>query len=159
MRRSGNPRAAALAQPDLAERQVDLVEDDEERVGREAVTVEELLNRAPAVVHERLRPCDRDTDVAERAFRDARLSGLRVEVETRTLGQPAGDLEANVVPRVCIAVTRVTEADDQPIDTWRRGALKQLREADQCLLLLCGRRKGAPPQTPVGPRATRVSEG
>ena len=61
----GPPRSRSRI---CAERQVDLVEDDEERVRREAVPLEQLPDRAPAVVHERLRPRDRDADLAERAL-------------------------------------------------------------------------------------------
>jgi hypothetical protein len=121
------PRAAALAQPDLAERQVDLVEDDEQRVGREAVPVEQLRDRTPAVIHEGLRPRDRDAEIAQRALRDARLGRLRVEFETRALRQLVRDLEADVVAGVRVPVARITEADDQPIDARRRRTPEQFR--------------------------------
>jgi hypothetical protein len=74
-----------------------------------------------------LRPRDRDPDVAERSFGDARLGGLLVELEARALGQPVRDLETDVVTRVRVAVTRITQADDQSIDTRRSGTLEKVR--------------------------------
>jgi len=128
------PRTAALPQPHLAEGQVDLVEDDEERVRREPVAVEQLPDGSPAVVHERLRAGDRDAQIAERTFCDARLGSLRVELEARPLGEPVRDLETDVVARVRIAVAGITEADDEAIDAWWSVALEELRQTDQCPL-------------------------
>jgi len=76
---------------------------------------------------------DRDAQVAERPFRDARLGGLGVELEARTLGEPVGDLEADVVARVRIPVARVTETDDETVGAWRRGAREELGQTDQDL--------------------------
>jgi hypothetical protein len=111
--------AAALAEPDLAEREVDLVEDHEERVRREPVPIEQLPDRAPAVVHERLRTRDRDANVAKRALGDARLARFDVELQTRSLRQLVSDLETDVVSRVGIAVARIAKPDDEPIDARR----------------------------------------
>jgi hypothetical protein len=121
------PRTAALPQSHLAEGEVDLVEDDEQRVRREPVAVEELPDGSAAVVHERLRARDRDSKVAERAFGDARFRGLGIELEPRPLGESVRDLEADVVARVRIPVARITEADDEAIDAWRSGTLEELR--------------------------------
>jgi hypothetical protein len=110
---------AALAQADLAERQVDLIEDDEQGVGREPIAVEQLPHGSAAVVHERLRSRDRDAQITERALGDARLGRLGVELQPRSLRQLVSDLEANVMSRVRIAVTRVTKTDNEPIDAWR----------------------------------------
>jgi len=151
-------RTATLAQPHLAEGEVDLVEDDEERVGRESVAVEELPDGTPAVVHERLRSRDGDPQIAERALSDTRLRGLGVEFQARTLGESVRDLETDVVARVGVPVARITEADDEAIDAWRSAAREEFRQMDQAFspFYLNGRRKGAPPKTPVGPRG-RVS--
>ena len=113
------PRSATLPQPHLAEGQVDLIEDDEQGVGREALAVEQLPHGSAAVVHERLRSCDRDAQITERALGDARLGGLGVELQACSLGQLVSDLEPNVVSRVRIAVTRITKTDDEPIDARR----------------------------------------
>jgi hypothetical protein len=125
--------AAALAEPDLAEREVDLVEDHEERVRREPVPIEQLPDRAPAVVHERLRTRDRDANVAKRALGDARIRRLLVEFEASAFGQPVGDLEADVVARAGVAVARVAEPDDEAIDAWRGRAFEELCQTDQRL--------------------------
>jgi hypothetical protein len=125
--------AAALAEPDLAEREVDLVEDHEERVRREPVAIEQLPDRAPAVVHERLRTRDRDANVAKRALGDARIRRLLVEFEASAFGQPVGDLEADVVARAGVAVTRVAEPDDEAIDAWRGRAFEELCQTAQRL--------------------------
>src|SRR5207247_1187324 len=107
------PRTATLPQSHLAERQVDLVEDDEERVRRQPVAVEELPDGSAAVVHERLRPRDRDPQVAERTLGDARLRRLGVELEPRPLGEPVRYLETDVVARVRVPVAGITKAGDE----------------------------------------------
>src|SRR5207249_1353367 len=124
-------RTATLAQPHLAEGEVDLVEDDEERVGREPVAVEQLPDGTPAVVHERLRSRDGDPQIAERALSDTRLRGLGVEFQARTLGESVRDLETDVVARVGVPIARITEADDEAIDAWRSAAREEFRQMDQ----------------------------
>src|SRR6266545_740462 len=146
--------SAALAQPHLAERQVDLVEDDEQRVRREPVAVEELSHRTPAVVHERLRSRDRDTEVAQGALRDARFGGLRVELEARALREPVRDLETDVVTRIRVAVARIPEADDKTIDARRARTCEQLRQTDQVIspLSMSTPKRGSTANTGGAPR-------
>src|SRR5687767_7498592 len=80
--------AALLAYPDDPERQVDVVVHDEQLSGREAITVEELADRAPAVVHEGLRPGDDDALAREAALRDPRVGRLALELEPGALREP-----------------------------------------------------------------------
>src|SRR5688572_13408300 len=80
--------AALLAYADDPERQVDVVVHDEQLRGREAITVEELADRAPAVVHEGLRPGDDDALPREAALRDPRVRGLPFELEPGALREP-----------------------------------------------------------------------
>src|SRR5437868_7496531 len=63
--------SALLAKPDLAERKVDLVEDDEEIRGLDAVPVQQLAHRGAGIVHERLRTRDRDAHAVDRPLGDA----------------------------------------------------------------------------------------
>src|SRR6267143_1680279 len=90
-------RSTLLAQPDLAERQVDLVEDHEKLRRLQAVTVEELAYGAARVVHESLRASDRDAHALDRTFGDARVGRLERELGARSLCEPRRDLEAHIV--------------------------------------------------------------
>src|SRR5258708_38497606 len=89
-------RTAGPADAHRAERQVDLVEDHEHVLRVEAIAVEELLHGAAAVVHEGLRPRDRDLHPADRPFGDARLGGLDPELRAGALPQPVRDRAADV---------------------------------------------------------------
>src|SRR5205823_8787129 len=57
-----------LTEADLAEREADLVEYDEEIRTLAAVTAEQPADRAPGIVHEGLRPRDPAAAAVERAF-------------------------------------------------------------------------------------------
>ena len=131
-----------LAEPDLAEREVDLVEYDEKIRRLDAVTVEQLADRATRIVHERLRPGDRDTHPVDRAFGDARVGSLHRELGARALCESRCDLKADVVTRAGVALAGVTESDDDAVDA-RRGFAPAAEE-------LCESRH-AHSQTPKGP--------
>src|SRR5207253_6772114 len=77
-----------------------------------------------AVVHERLGAGDRDLDPAEAALGDAGVRGLDPEFDPGALRQPVRDREADVVPGVRVAVTRIAEADDELVDPRRAPAEK-----------------------------------
>src|SRR2546422_8438883 len=104
-------RSALLAEPDLAERKVHLVEDDEQ-VGRlDAITVEQLAYRAAGVVHERLRPRDRDAHTVDRTLGNARVGRLERELGPRALRESGRDLKADVVARRGVALAGIPQAD------------------------------------------------
>src|SRR2546425_7372922 len=125
-------RAAALAQPDLAEWEVNLIEDHEERGGIDAIAIEQLADRAARVVHEGLRTRDRDPHAVDRAFGDPRVGRFHRELGPRALREPRRHLKARVVTRRRVALAGVAEPDHNAIDARRRGhaaAAEQLRES------------------------------
>src|SRR5438309_5183259 len=134
--------AALLAEADLAERKVDLIENDEQIRRLDAVTVEELPDRAPGIVHERLRSRDRDADAVDRALGDARVGRLHGELGARALCQSRGDLKADVVPGTGVALAGITEPDDDAVDT-RRGLVAPAEKLPES--------RHSRSQTPKGP--------
>src|SRR2546425_3852414 len=134
-------RSALLAEPDLAERKVHLVEDDEQ-VGRlDAITVEQLAYRAAGVVHERLRPRDRDAHTVDRTLGNARVGRLERELGPRALREPGRDLEADVVARRGVALAWIPESHDDAVDA--RGRFSASEESRESCQLRS--------QTPKGP--------
>src|SRR5829696_6478216 len=117
---------------DVAERQVDLVVDHEHAVEVELVRAARRTDRAPGVVHVRLRLEHRDARTARPGAPLAQLAG---ELLARLRQVPARDqrvrdLEADVVRRRGVAAAGVPEADDQPVDRGRREELQDSPEAD-----------------------------
>src|SRR5215210_475465 len=111
-------QAAAEADADVAEGEVDLVVDDEHALELDAVAAARGADRATGVVHEGLRLEDRD---ARAAGPGAALGQLGVELLLRLRELPApqqlvGDAKAHVVRGVRVARPGVAEPDDQPVD-------------------------------------------
>jgi hypothetical protein len=107
--------AAAEAGLDLAERQVDLVMEDDDALERDLERAARRPGGATRFVHERLRQQDRHPRAAgpDPAFGD-----LAAELPLRLRQVPAteqlgADLEADVVAGPGVLSTGVAEADDQ----------------------------------------------
>ena len=136
---AGQPAADAAA--DVAERQVDLVVEDEHAVEVEVQRAARGAGRAAGLVHVGLRPEHRDA----RAAGAGAALGEQAGVALLGLGQlPAagelvGDLEADVVRRARVAVARVAEPDDQPVDRGlrRRTRRPSRRRTARALLGVC----------------------
>src|SRR5829696_3929519 len=123
---------AAEPQADLAERQVDLVVDHEHAIEVELVGAARRTDRAPGLVHVRLRLEHRD---ARTAGPGASLAQLAGELLARLRQVPARDqrvrdLEADVVRRRGVAAPGVPETDDQPVDRGGGEELQDSPEAD-----------------------------
>src|SRR6266550_964470 len=127
-------RTTALAQTDLPERKVHLIEDHEERGWIDAIAVEQLADRAAGVVHESLRTRDRDTHAVDRAFGDARVGRFHPELRARALREARRHLKARVVTRRRVALAGVAEPHDNAVHARRRRRLapaEELRESRQ----------------------------
>src|SRR6266566_3755032 len=134
-------RSALLAEPDLAKRQVHLIEHDEQVGGLDPVTIEQLAYGTAGVVHERLRPRDRDAHTVDRTFGDARVGRLERELSPRALREPGRDLEADVVARRGVALAGIPESHDDAVDA--RGRFSASEESRESCQLRS--------QTPKGP--------
>src|SRR3989441_610277 len=124
-------RTAALAQADLAEWKVDLIEDHEECGWVDAIAIEQLADRAAGVVHEGLRTSDRDPHAIDRAFGDARIGRFQSELRARALRKPRCHLKARVRTRRRVTLAGVAEPHDDAVHARRRGSTstEQLRES------------------------------
>src|ERR1035437_171203 len=106
-------RAAAAFEPQSAERQVDVIVDDDEILGRDAVLAQQVHRRAPREVHVRLRP--RGDDVVglddPLANPGRALAALAPEAAARL--QLVEAHPAEVVPGARVLTAGVAEADHQ----------------------------------------------
>ena len=107
------PGAAALAEPELAERQREVVGDDEQVAQRRVLARQHLAHREPGVVHVGQRLDERQVEAAEAAHDDVRGVALAALARPAgTLGQPVHDQPADVVARPGVLGPRVPETHD-----------------------------------------------
>ena len=134
-----------------AERQVDLVVDDEHRVGLELEELHRGLHGAAGVVHVRLRLQERDLVPV-----DADLRELPVELAfPRTVVTPrelVDDEPADVVPVARVFAAGIAEAGDEQVV---RGAVATRPQAHSRCLFLGGWRPRRRRPRPWAPRPRR----
>src|SRR5215216_3971439 len=111
-------QAATEPGADVAEREVDLVVDDEQAVEAELERAARGADRAAGLVHVGLRAQDCHAPAAGTGAALAQLTrefllGLR---ELPAAGELLRDLEADVVRALGVARARVAEPDDEPVD-------------------------------------------
>src|SRR5262249_26111995 len=111
--------------------EVDVVVHDEERLGRKLVEAQRRPDRAPGVVHVRLR-LEQAEPEAVRAHLCQGARELRAERSVATAGELVDREPADVVPRACIFAARVAEACDVQLE--RRGGIPPAPEPHGLLL-------------------------
>src|SRR5215217_2415771 len=111
-------QAAAQTHPDVAERQVDLVVDDDDAVEVELVGAAGGADGAAGLVHVGLRAQDGDARAAGAGAPLAQLTGelLLGLGQVPAPSERLGDLEADVVRALGVRRARVAQPDDQPVD-------------------------------------------
>ena len=106
--------AAVAADANLAERQVDVVEDDHRPFGRDLHPDDQGLDGLPALVHICLGQGQDDPFARPPAFaRLGRKLGLP-QPDVPGLGRPLDQHEPDVVPGVGITQARIPQAHDRP---------------------------------------------
>ena len=104
---------AALAEAELAERQGEVVGDDEQVGQRRVLAGEDLADGDAAVVHEGQRLDERQVEAVVATGDDgARVPRPALAVPAGPVGQPVEDHPADVVPRLGVLVARVPQAHD-----------------------------------------------
>ncbi len=123
--------AAAEPHADVAERQVDLVVDDEDAIEVEAVGAARRADGAAGLVHVGLRLEQGDPRAARAGAALGQLAGelLARLRQVPALAQRVRDLEADVVGRAVVAAPGIAETDDEPVDRCG-GEELQLSSAD-----------------------------
>ena len=107
-------RPAALAEPQLAERQREVVGDDEQVDERRVLAREDLAHREARVVHVGQRLDERQVEAAEAARRRlaTRRAARPLPGPAGPIGEPVQHHPADVVARLRVLRARVPEADD-----------------------------------------------
>src|SRR5512141_2336631 len=145
--------AAALAEPQLAERQREVVADHEEFVHGRVLAREDLPNGEPGLVHEGQRLDQHEVEAPISTLDD----GRRVARSTPTdpagsVGEPVQDHPADVVPRLLVLRARIPEPDDDLHERSRHWGGSRPKHAKAALFRL-GRAWGdgsrRRPRTPV----------
>ena len=111
---------AALPEPELAERQGEVVGDDEEIDQRRVLAGEDLPDGVAREIHEGQRLDDHEVEPAVAAHGDRRsVARSALALPAGAVGDPVEDHPADVVARLRILVARVAQADDDlhPIST------------------------------------------
>ena len=144
-------RPAALAEAELAERQGEVVDDDEQVAERRVLAGEDLPDGEAGVVHPRQRLDERQVEAAVAAHRDRR------RVPRPALARPAGAVgdpvehhPADVVARLRVLVARVAQADDD-LHAPQRAACRTRRTGP----IPSGRAREMVSAPPVGARRAR----
>src|SRR5438105_13145451 len=109
------PRSTGRPDANPAERQVDVVVDDDEILRLQAVALQQAPHRMTAVVHERSGSRNGDAQRAKRSFGDAGISGLRLEFGTHPFREAASDLVADVMARAGVLLAGIAQPDDESI--------------------------------------------
>ena len=94
---------------------VDLVVDDDEVIGVDAVCVEQLLHRAAARVHEALRLGQHDVVIAVRALGRQRAALVLPVARAAIAGEYVDCAETRVVPRLGVFLAWVAQARYEPL--------------------------------------------
>ena len=169
-------RSAALAEPELAERQGEVVGDDQEVAERRVLAGEDLPDREARVVHEGQRLDERQVEAPESAHRDRRgVPRPALARPAGPVGEPVEDHPADVVARLRVLVARVAQADDDLHSLSRRGGAPgrawtprrtgpiPSREGPQEIVSACAAvRRGQAPSEPAaapGPASRASSAG
>ncbi len=106
-------RTPALAEPELPERQREVVGDHEQLRQRGVLASEDLPDGATRVVHERQGLHDHQVEAVVATIRDRRrVACSPAACPTGTIGEAVEDHPADVVPRLRVLVARVAQADD-----------------------------------------------
>ena len=106
-------RPAALAEAELAERQREVVGDDEQVDERRVLAGEDLADREAGVVHPGQRLHERQVHPVEPAHRHRRrVAGPALARPAGAVGEPVEDHPADVVAGLRVLVARVPQADD-----------------------------------------------
>lgn len=104
----GTPRP----HPQSAEGQVDVVEDDAEIIGTDAVFFAKSSNGLSGGVHVSLRQCEHRAPARNRSAPDPRLAFARPDADAFFRRQPLDDLKPRVVASRLVGGARVAETDD-----------------------------------------------
>ena len=114
-------RPAALAEAQLAERQGEVVGDDEQVDQRGVLAGQDLADRQPRIVHVGQRLDERQVEAAEAAHGHVRGVALAALAgPAGPLGEPVHDQPADVVARPGVLRPGVPETDDDLQPTLRR---------------------------------------
>ena len=106
-------RAPALAEAQLAERQREVVGDDEQVAERRVLARQHLPHREPGVVHVGQRLDEGQVEAAEAAHDDVRGVALAaLPGPAGTLGQPVHDQPADVMARPGVLGARIAQTHD-----------------------------------------------
>ncbi len=98
--------------PQLAQRQVDVVADDQQLRQRQLVEVHYLPDAAAAQVHERLRLDEKDLFSVLGQLGDLRLETALEPATARPSREGVDDVVADVVPRPLVVPARIAQPDD-----------------------------------------------
>ena len=122
-------KTAASPRLQAAGLQVDVVVDDQQRLGLDLEEAHGRRDGTARLVHVRLRLEQRETEIAETRLRQhpRELRAPRAALPPRELVE---DEPAQVVARALVLATRVAETRDQQVE--RRGALAPTKKAHQC---------------------------
>ncbi len=106
-------RTATLAEAELAERQREVVGDDEQVDQRRVLAGEHLADGEARLVHERQRLDDHQVEPAVAAHGDRRgVARPALAGPARPVGDAVEDHPADVVPRLRVLLARIPQADD-----------------------------------------------
>jgi hypothetical protein len=113
-------RTATLAEPELSERQREVVDHHEEVAERRVLAGEHLADREARLVHVRQRLDEREVEPAVAAEHDVRrVAPAALTAPARALGDPIHHEPADVVAGAGVLGTRVAEPHDDLHETLR----------------------------------------
>src|SRR5574341_402457 len=108
-----SPGAAFGPEPEAAERQIDVIHDDEDVLGPQAMPAAEIPHGFSAHVHVRERPGQQDTAAADRPATNLREAFVLVDPDAGAAGEARDDLPADVVARPPVATPWIPQSDDE----------------------------------------------
>lgn len=108
-------RASVFAYPHASDVKRDIVGDDEQSFGRDAVMLHRLNDRMTAVVHKGLGLYKKTAVSADIAISRKRVERLFLYLDVRLFGDAVNTQKAGVVACVFIFLPGVAESDDQPL--------------------------------------------
>jgi hypothetical protein len=107
-----SPVATAGTQPQFAQRQMNVVTNDEQVLEGELVKIQESTHRTAAQVHVCLGLDEQEGVITPFAFRDEGLKFFSKGANLEMAGQVVDDLEADVVARADVTIAGVAQTDD-----------------------------------------------